>query len=347
MIRWLLLLIKHLLLVGLCVWALYVQWAYRVPGSAVFVFLPWIGVGLTTLTLLVLVGQVLRRAPPDDPLRRLIHGIEQADSLLILAFCFYSLFLFTNARMASGAAVAQASDILAIGGGEPDAGLTNWYGWADLRSWRDPGRRERLLLYDGERRTLWGGQAVLVDLRRGFFNVPWVAKVEPDEERRLRVILKVTPTASQVWKDLANLQFRRGRHDEALATALEYLKVYPDDDEFAVRLAGDFYSADLWPSAVPLLEPFLTRKPTFQIYRFLGFAMTRAGRQGEGVALIKKAIALEPDEWWSYYVLAYAYFYNGELREAEPWFEKLLELRPDFPEIEGRLRAIRGQKAGR
>jgi len=75
--------------------------------------------------------------------------------------------------------------------------------------------------------------------------------------------------------------------------------------------------------------------------------MTRAGRQAEGVALIKKAIALEPDEGWSGSGLAYAYFYNGELREAEPCFEKLLELRPDFPEIEDRLRAIRGQKAGR
>jgi hypothetical protein len=339
------LLLKYALLVGLCVWALWVQWTYRVPGSAAFVLLPWVGTGLASLTLLLLLGRLARRAPADDWLRRVIDGVELADGLLILAFCFYSLYLFTNARwVAPMSEGTQASEVVAIGGGEPDAGITAWYGWADLRSWRQPGATDRLLLYDHERRQLWGGQPVIVHVRHGAFR-PWVAGIEPDEDQRLLNILKVSPNASRVWKDLVNARCRHRRYDEALAAGLEYLKIFPGDEVFAVRLAGEFFSADRWPSAVPLLEPFLQRKPSFEVYRYLGFAMTRANRQAEGVELIKKSIAMKPDEWWSHYVLAYAYFYNSEFSAAVPWFEKVLELRPNFPEIEERLRTIRAGTA--
>jgi tetratricopeptide (TPR) repeat protein len=110
---------------------------------------------------------------------------------------------------------------------------------------------------------------------------------------------------------------------------------------------ADCAAAHAYHNAVPLLEPFLTRAPGAQVYRNLGFALTRAGRKAEGVDLLKKAISLEPDEWWTYYALGYAYFYEAEFREAAPWFEKVLELRPRFPEIEDRLRQIRAGQGPR
>ncbi len=72
--------------------------------------------------------------------------------------------------------------------------------------------------------------------------------------------------------------------------------------------------------------------------------MTGAGRQVEGVAVLEKAIPLDPDNWWTYCALGYAHFYAGEFADAALWFERVLQLRPNFPEIEERLRTIRSRE---
>jgi len=188
---------------------------------------------------------------------------------------------------------------------------------------------------------------VLVNYREGFFKQPWIVSIEPDDERRLRAILKVMPTASQLWKRLVDFYFRHGRHDEALATGNEYLKLYPNDYDFAMAVAGALFNINKHPRAVPLLEPFLAKRPTLELHQMLGFAMFAAGRKVEGEALMRKATAMQPDDWNSYYFLGYAHFYTGGQAGALPWFERLLEIAPNFPEIQERVRAIRSAKAAR
>jgi len=337
-------LVRHGLLLGVAVWAVNAQWTYRVPGSAASAFLPWLGTGLSLLTLFLVIGGLIRRLPAEDRVRRFLHKLERVVTFLVLGFAVYGAVLGVNARFAVAPPQVHASTVVALVGGEEDSTMGAAYAWADLRSWRAAGRTERVILHAWERRSLWTAKQVLVHVRPGRFGLPWIMKIEPDEEQHLRAVLQYAPTASRPWKELVATYIRRGEYDRAVDLAKEYLTIYPHDRDFAIHFAGELFSASRWPAAVPILEPFMRGQPDAKIYALLGFAMTRAGRQAEGVAVLKKAIRLDPDDWWIHYALAYAHFYAGEFAEAAPWFERVLEFRPNFPEVEERLRAIRSRE---
>jgi hypothetical protein len=313
------------------------EWAFRVPGPAAFVFLPWIGIGLMTTSILAVLVRIGRPAPSDDPLRRVLVLLERVDRMLIVAFVGHGLFLFVNATQSSPLVEVARSEVLARGGGGTDSRLD---AWVELRPWQNGRTPQRLLLYPTERR-LWGGQAVVVSFRQGLFNQPWIQRIEPDDERRLRAVLGVMPSAAEVWKNLVDYYVRQNRYDEAVTAGTEYLKIYPDDYDFAMRLAGALFNANHHPRAVPLLEPFLPKRPTLEIHQMLGFALFMAGRKADGDGLMRKAIEMQPDEPYSYYMLGYAYFYTGNRTVALQWFERLLQLEPNFPEIQARVREIR------
>jgi tetratricopeptide (TPR) repeat protein len=337
-------LVRHCILVGVAVWTVNAQLTYRVPGSAASAVLPWLGTGLSVLTLLLMIGGLIRRLPAEDRVRRFLQVLERLVTFLVLGLAVYGVVLGFNARFAVAPPQVHTSTVVALLGGEPDSTMGAAYAWADLRSWRTAGRTERVILRAWERRTLWTAKQVLVHVRPGRLGLPWIMKIEPDEEERLRSVLQFAPTASRPWKELIGTYFRRGDYDRAASLAKEYLSIYPNDRDFAIRFASDLFSASRWPAAVPILEPFLRGRPDAKVYGLLGFAMTRAGRQAEGVAVLERAIPLDPHHWWTYYALAYAHFYAGEFAEAAPWFERVLELRPNFPEIEERLRTIRSRQ---
>ena len=70
----------------LCLAAVMVEYRYRVPGPAAFVFLPWLGIGLTGLSVITVLARIARTAPDHDPLRRAILVVERVDTALIVAF---------------------------------------------------------------------------------------------------------------------------------------------------------------------------------------------------------------------------------------------------------------------
>jgi tetratricopeptide (TPR) repeat protein len=333
--------VKLPVLTILCGAAVVATCIYRVPGPAAFVFLPWIGIGLTGLSVVTVLARIVRRAEEDDPLRRAILILERVDTVLIAAFLCHALFLVANALGSPSDIIVRQSEVLARGRRQADSRLLDW---AELRSWDERPSR-RVLLYPRESQALWGGRPVLVAFHPGLFNQPWIVSIEPDEERQLKGVLAAVPTAGQVWRRLVDFYIRQQRYTDAIAAGTERLKVYPNDLDFAMHLAGALFNANYHPNAVPILEPFLPRHPTADVQRMLGFAMFRAGRKAEGAALMQKAIEQRPDDIHSYYMLGYAYFYAGDMQGALPWFERLLQLNPNYPEIQERVRAIRGTPA--
>ncbi len=337
--------LRYTLIVGLCLLGVTVQLNYRVPSRFLFLFLPWIGVALSVLGFTLLIKQLLTGIPAHHPFRQALHWIEWCAYLLIWVFVLASLFLYANGKLDHSLPVNQSSEILTISGGQIDLGLKIPYAWVRLRSWGDPDRTERLLLKRGEQRILWGGQPVVVQIRHGYFGIPWAFRIEPDEEKYNLEILKLAPTALTAWKRLINFYLDHQRWKEAGATAHDYLKVYPSDDDFALEVGSILNGADQYDVGIPFLDYVVQRRPTYEAYQLLGAALSHQGQKTRAAEVLKESIQINPDSWEAYYRLGYIYNDIGRYKEAAAMFEKVLERQPHFPEIEKQLADLRQRVA--
>ena len=337
----------HFLLIALCSWALYMQTVYRIPGGFGILVLPLVSLAVGVLTTVILITYLMGRVPVEEPFQTIFHTLERWSRILIIGFCYYSLFLLANARWDPSMPADVSSEILDIRRTEIDLGYPIRYSYAKLRSWTDPKSSEWLLLHYREQSELWQNQRILVQVHGGYFKVPWVAVVEPDQESQLRSVLKLSPTASQAWRQLVSFYLAHHRWPEARKATAEYLDIYPNQIVFANYTAEVLVTAGRFDDVIALLEPVAAKRANYHTYGHLGFALVMKGRKADGVKLLQSAIAMEPKNYWAYYALGYSYILTGEPRSAVPYFERILELRPNYPEIEDLLQKIKSLKAER
>ena len=332
----------HLLLVALCYWALYVQLTFRIPGGYILLLLPVIGIGATSLTVLVMVLRFMGSVPVEEPFRTMFRCIQQVSSAFIAAFGLYNALVYINAQWDKATLQTVASEILEIDGGEIDLGYPVHYFWADLRSWRSH-NAERLVLTLSERENLWVGRPVSLRLHRGYFGIPWVSAISPDQEKEWIEIITKIPTASSPRQNLTYLYLEQHRWKEVRSLAAEQMHYYPNDLVFVRYVTGVLLNAYRYAEIVSLLEPIAKQRRDYKIEVTLGFALSMTGRKQEGLKYIESAIIKEPGNYWGYFALGYAHFYTGTAQKAIPYFRKVLEIRPGFPEIQDILAKI--QKA--
>jgi tetratricopeptide repeat protein len=334
-------LLFHFFFMGLCVWSIYVQLMYRIPGKLATFVLPPMGILATCLSAVVLITSLMGRTPIVEPFRRIFDFVDRWGKGLILAFACYGVFVLLNATWDTSPTEMHPSEILEISADEINFGRSIPYAWAKLRSWRTPQDTESVFLHFDEQDNVWPGQAVIVHAKQGYFKVPWLIKVAPDEEKRLLSIVKSIPTASKAWKDLTDLYVKQNRWPDITIAGKEYLKLNPSDAGFATHMGATLLSARRYSDAIPLLQ--LVADTTFdhEVYVQLGFALALAGRKPEGLPYINKAIDAEPNNFRGYYTLGKANLRTGDYAAAIPALEMALKLRPYYPEIEEDLRQIR------
>jgi Flp pilus assembly protein TadD len=233
------------------------------------------------------------------------------------------------------------TEIVHIGLDETTIGLTVPFVWADVRSWRRPGELERIVLQPGERERLWSGQSVVVSVRPGFYNVPWVSRIEADVEKRSREVLAVLPEAAQIRKNLAEFYVRLGRYPEAAITTREYARRFPDDREFPIRIAKAFTSRARFADVVTVLGDVAPQREDADVYMLLGYALAMQSQGREGLPLLERARSMQPKNWWPHYALGWAYSGGGDYARAVASFQKALELRPGLPDAERELQRLR------
>jgi len=333
--------LRYTSIVGICLLGATAQLNYRIPGTFLFLALPGMGVALSVFGFVLLIKQLLTGVSPHHPFRQTLDRIEQLTYLLVCVFVLSSILLYTNGKLDRSALVNRSSEVLAISSGKINVGLEIPYAWVSLRSWEDPDRTERLLLRRGEQHMLWGGQPVLVQVRSGYYGIPWAFHIEPDEEKYNLEILKMAPTASEVWKRLVNFYIDRQRWEEAATTAHDYLKIYPNDVEFAVKIGSLLNNADEYSEGVAFLEYAVGRQPTYEGCQLLAAALSHLGRKTRAAELLEKSIRINPDSWEAYYRLGYIYTEIERYEEAAAMFEKVLERQPRFPEVEKQFAGLR------
>jgi hypothetical protein len=335
----------HALTVGLCLWAVYAQRTYRVPGEVFFALLPWASGAVLLMSFAMFVRFLVIGPLPDGQSRSVPRWVERTGGIIVRLFVYYGLLIWVNGALDRSLLVEQDSEIVRIMGGEADFGLVVPYSWAELRSWQNPGKIERVLLTAQEMHDLWAGQRVVVQIRSGFLALPWVHAVQADEGKHYEAVLKLAPTAAEARKALVRFYAVHRRWPEARRAALEYFGMYPNDYVFAQQTGKAFAALARFDEMVAVLEPFVSRKPSYEVYNLVGFGLWRTGRKEEAIALLKASIPLDPDNWWAHYFLGYVYQSIGDYSESVSSFERVLKIRPSFPEVQIELARVQGLQA--
>jgi Flp pilus assembly protein TadD len=92
---------------------------------------------------------------------------------------------------------------------------------------------------------------------------------------------------------------------------------------------------------VTVLADIAPQREDAEVFMLLGHALASQGQRAEGVALLERARAMQPKNWWPYYALGWAYGGNGEYARAVAAFQKAIELRPGLADAERELQRLR------
>ena len=342
---WSILTVKYVLILYLCLWSIGTQIDYRVPTRFLFWLLPWVGISLTILSFILFLNHLLVRIPKDHPFRETLNRIERWALILIAIFVAYSVFLYANGALDDSSPVDRPYEIAEIMGPGTSLGRPLFCFRADIRSNQNPGRDESLLLRYEEKEKLWAGESIIAQTHQGFFHIPWISRLDRDEEKYSLEGIKVAPAASVIWRRLIEFYLDHRRWKEAVETTHRYLKIYPDDYKTADWVGTDLDVLGRYNDGIPLLEYAASKRPTNDIYVALGWGLRYHGKSDRAAVALEKAIQLDPDDWWSYFHLGYVYKDLGRYAEAVRMFEKVLKYRPSFPLVQRDLVELRNKMA--
>jgi len=178
-----------------------------------------------------------------------------------------------------------------------------------------------------------------VTLFAGGFGLPRIERIARDEETRHRAVLALAPDAAASWAALASLYAQRRQWPQALEAARGYLRSSADVSPIE-SIAAQLFQARDYSRSLEFSRLVFERSRSFKSLVFLGWTLAKLGRHEQSLPLLEEAVRMNPDTFWGYYHLGYAYQYAGKRAEAAAMFREVLKRRPDFPEIEQQLRSL-------
>jgi len=337
--------VRYGAMLGLVWWGCCVQIDYRLPGMATAWF-SWFGTGLSVVSFLLLVNSFYGQRFAGDRFHRTIRWIDRAAMGAMGVFVAYSAVLYVNGRFDDSAPVEHRSEIVEIAKTNLPGGLFGQVSLATIRSADSPDA-QTVMMAGREPSTLWPHEPVLMHLRAGALGLPWVTRIEQDQEHYWMQVAKELPDAAEVWKQLIGFYFAHHRAKDAAAAARQYFALRPDDADYACSIAGTLSVHGLHQEARALLLPFVNDKGTYWTYDVMGAIFHRLGDDVQAEKLFKAAIALDPENAQAYFELGYAYKDMGRYEDATAMFRKALEYRPVFPEMNEQIQLLQGKVVAR
>jgi len=115
--------------------------------------------------------------------------------------------------------------------------------------------------------------------------------------------------ATGAYVALGDVEFKRGRTDEAVAAYRQLMATYPYT-----------YVAEL--------------------YRQVGLIELRGGRAEDAARDLQQAVTLDPDDWLAFHWLGHAYDRLGDRRSARTAWSRVLTLNPEYLPAQAQLRRL-------
>jgi len=187
--------------------------------------------------------------------------LYRASLLGLAAFLVWTAVVLVNGALDRAAASEEASEVLSVVTAPIDPGIGGLipYAHVEVRSWREGGALESLVLSPRERQRTWVGQPVMVTVRPGFLGIPWVASLKLDEARHLRQVLAASPRAFHAMQRLIAIHLERQQWDEAMELTRRYAEAYPDDVAVLEQVATVLGGAGRYRDQGELIERLVVR----------------------------------------------------------------------------------------
>ncbi len=163
-----------------------------------------------------------------------------------------------------------------------------------------------------------------------------------------RQVLEANPDVPSNHVNLALLEMRMGRPDEAARTLEKAKAKFPDSELVLSRLMGLYLNESRWLDALSVGRALLANDPSHFDALFLsGNAYARLGRWEDAAASYRKALAIEPENAGlrrrhadAVRAAAVSFGKNGNLKDAILWMKRYLEAAP-LDDERGRVEARR------
>lgn len=137
-----------------------------------------------------------------------------------------------------------------------------------------------------------------------------------------------------------------GRLDEAASSFRQAIALSPRAYDSYAELALTEFLLHRFDRAVATYEALMARYP-FRYYaplhREVGFVHLRAGQLPDAIASLREAVAIDPLDWYAYYLIGLAYRRSGEVEAAREAWERTMSLRPGFQRAYEQLRELDAQ----
>lgn len=339
---------KWAVVIPLAVLAVGVQMVYRVPSEFFFIVIPWIGIGLTILEIIFLTNFFLSTSGEEDEAHSLIQQIARVGHLALLVFIAYGVVVFVNGQGSLETPVQHKSEIRTIADVPDDWLRYVPYAWLELQSWENPQKTVRIFWEPDVDDQLYPGQPVLVHLQKGLLGIHWVKEVVADKEAHALRVLEISPTAAGALEELVDYYMDTRQWDKALKAAQDYMARFPHDMDSANAWAVAFNVARQSQKTLALVEPYVHSPGGYRLANHYGWYLGQNRRPDDtkrAVAVLKAAMAREPNRWEAPYHLGFVLSWGGRPREALEAFEYLQTLRRGSPDVISEMTKLRKQLA--
>jgi len=146
------------------------------------------------------------------------------------------------------------------------------------------------------------------------------------------------PGNAEAWVCLGVAYGTLGRHQEAINTCREALRLKPDFAEAHYFLGSSYDSLGRSQEAIASYKEAIRLKPDFaKAYLGLGSAYDSLGRYQEALLALKEAIRLKPDLAEAHAYLGMVYYKLGRYQELLAATQEAIRLKPDFAEAHAYL----------
>ncbi len=167
---------------------------------------------------------------------------------------------------------------------------------------------------------------------------------QPDQSKEmLDRLIAERPEDVQPLEALGNILRGRKRYKEAISYYTRLLELLPDDRQqywtYWYARGTSYERIKDWPSAEKdLLKAMELDPDQALILNYLGYSWVDQKMHLErALELIKRAVALKPDDGYIVDSLGWAYYRLGRFDEAVAYLERAVELRPEDPILNDHL----------